>query len=284
MIYESSDMSLLNKKPFKLQQPCTDHSWSPTDLSIATYTPPPVSNPNHPARITVFNVPKLEGGVICQRNLRNIVNCRFLWDKKGDYLALKIDRLASKGKQDIHSSFEIFKFREKDIPTESLMLDEYVFSISWEPMGKRFAIVHSQDKQDVRPNVSVYTVTPELKKLVTIDKRPVSRVTWSPQGRFIVLAGTKPTLNGALEFYDVDEQIPLTQNLQHPLCSDIEWDPTGRYVVTFVSNLKTKMENGYKLWTFYGAEIYEERKNTFFFIFMAPKTIYFPTSRRSRAT
>jgi len=77
-----------------------------------------------------------------------------------------------------------------------------------------------------------------------------------------VLAGTKPSLNGALEFYDVDDQTSLTTNLQHQLCSHVEWDPTGRYVVTYVANMKSKMENGYKMWTFYGAECCkEERKN-----------------------
>jgi len=97
-----------------------------------------------------------------------------------------------------------------------------------------------------------------------LKKRPVSRIFWSPAGRFIVLAGIKSNLNGALEFYDVDEEKPLTTNLQHQQCSDLEWDPTGRYVVTYVSNSKSKMENGFKMWTFYGEElIKEERKNVF---------------------
>jgi len=163
LIYESEDMSLLNKKPFKLNNPCTDHSWSPSDLSFAAYTPSPVSNPNVPARITIFSVPELQS--ITVKNFKNIINCTFLWHKKGDYLALKVDRVAVKGKLDINSSFDIFKIREKLIPHETLMLDEYVFSFSWEPEGKRFALVHSQDKNDVRPNVSIYGLTnQELKK------------------------------------------------------------------------------------------------------------------------
>jgi uncharacterized protein with WD repeat len=34
--------------------------------------------------------------------------------------------------------------------------------------------------------------------------------------------------------------------------SDIEWDPTGRYLVTYVSNWSFKGENAYMLWNFQG--------------------------------
>jgi len=263
MIYDSNTMSLIDNKPVKLHAQCTEHFWSPSDPYLACYVPSP-PNKNLPSRVQIFSFPGQH--IVTQKNLRNIVNCHLSWHGKGDYLALKIDRLAAKGKkQEINTSFEIFKLRERDIPIEPLMLEEYVVSFSWESNGNRFAVVHGQDEIDIRPNVSFYELTPkELKKIVTLEKRPVSRVKWSPTGRFVLFAGTKPALNGALEFYDVDDQTSLTSNLQHPLCSDIEWDPTGRYVVTSVSAKKSKMENGYKLWTFYGVELREERKNVFY--------------------
>jgi len=88
-------------------------------------------------------------------------------------------------------------------------------------------------------------------------------------------------LNGALEFYDVDDQTSLTTNLQHQLCSDVEWDPTGRYVVTYVNNSKSKMENGYKMWTFYGAELREERKNNFYQFSWRPRPPSFLSKEKS---
>jgi len=109
----------------------------------------------------------------------------------------------------------------------------------------------------------MYVLGTGIKKSVTIEKRAVNRVYWSPNGRFILLAGIK--FNGVLEFYDVDDEISLTNNIQHSNCTDVEWDPTGRYVVTFVSHNKgVRNENGYKMWTFYGAELREERKNVFY--------------------
>jgi len=53
---------------------------------------------------------------------------------------------------------------------------------------------------------------------------------------------------------------------------DIEWDPTGRYVVTYVSrNRDVKLENGYKMWTFYGGELKEERKSVFYQFLWRPR-------------
>lgn len=34
--------------------------------------------------------------------------------------------------------------------------------------------------------------------------------------------------------------------------SGIEWDPTGRFVVTGVSSLKSKIDTGYYIWSFQG--------------------------------
>lgn len=38
----------------------------------------------------------------------------------------------------------------------------------------------------------------------------------------------------------------------HFQMSDVEWDPTGRYVVTGVSIWKTKVDTGYWIWSFQG--------------------------------
>jgi translation initiation factor 3 subunit B len=37
-------------------------------------------------------------------------------------------------------------------------------------------------------------------------------------------------MNGQLEFYNVDDLETMT-NAEHFCATDVEWDPTGRYVV-----------------------------------------------------
>jgi len=55
----------------------------------------------------------------------------------------------------------------------------------------------------------------------------------SPAGQFIVLAGMR-TMNGVLEFIDTNDFTVMNSG-DHFMCTDIEWDPTGRYVMTGVS-------------------------------------------------
>ena len=40
--------------------------------------------------------------------------------------------------------------------------------------------------------------------------------------------------------------------------SDIEWDPTGRYVVSYVSYWNWKAENAYILWNFQGKQLQKQ--------------------------
>ena len=42
---------------------------------------------------------------------------------------------------------------------------------------------------------------------------------------------------------------------EHFMCTDIEWDPTGRYVATSVTHIH-QMENGFNIWSFHGNLLY----------------------------
>merc|ERR1711881_12590 len=52
-----------------------------------------------------------------------------------------------------------------------------------------------------------------------------------------------------------------TQN--HQFVTDIEWDSTGRYVVTSASAFIHKMENGYTMWNFLGRELWTHKTEGF---------------------
>jgi len=77
-------------------------------------------------------------------------------------------------------------------------------------------------------------------------------------------------MSGALEFYDTNTLLSLHQD-QHQACTDVQWDPTGRYVTTYVSHWRNKSENGYKVWTFYGKELSVVNKDPFFQFLWRPR-------------
>ena len=76
--------------------------------------------------------------------------------------------------------------------------------------------------------VSFYTVTtgqtPTLLK--KYERKTANHIFWSPSGQFVVLAGLR-NMNGVLEFIDTSDFTSMNSG-EHFMCTDIEWDPTGR--------------------------------------------------------
>lgn len=70
------------------------------------------------------------------------------------------------------------------------------------------------------------------------EKRSCNQLYWAPCGQFIVLAGDA----GSLEFIDTNDFLVMNTS-EHFKASVVEWDPTGRYVVTAVTMWKTKVFN-----------------------------------------
>ncbi len=84
-----------------------------------------------------------------------------------------------------------------------------------------------------------------------MDKKNSNAIYWSPKGRFVVVATVHNTQSSELEFYDLDfegekpeAEKDMTANLQlmnaadHYGVTDVEWDPSGRFVSSWASAWK----------------------------------------------
>merc|ERR1719295_1331523 len=58
-------------------------------------------------------------------------------------------------------------------------------------------------------------------------------------------------MNGLLEFIDTSDFTTMGTD-DHFMCTDVEWDPTGRDVITGVSWWGHKVDNAYWIWNFQG--------------------------------
>ena len=58
-----------------------------------------------------------------------------------------------------------------------------------------------------------------------------------------------PSMSGILEFVDTSDMTVMAQT-EHFMATDVEWDPTGRYVATAVSWWGHKVDNAYWMWNF----------------------------------
>lgn len=115
-----------------------------------------------------------------------------------------------------------------------------VASFAWEPMGRRFAMCEGDGP---RFDVGIYAIdneAGEVTQLTKMNNKPVNALFWSPRGGHIVLAGLG-SLNGQLEFYNVKELDTMGRD-EHFMCTDVAWDPTGRFVSTVVSEFQCERQ------------------------------------------
>jgi len=169
----------------------------------------------------------------------------------------------------MYYNFEIFHMREKQVPVDSVEIKEPISAFAWEPIGHKFAIIHGEQNN---MSVSFYGVkkgdTPNLLK--KLEKRRFNTLFWGPQGQFIILACLK-SAEGPIEFMDTSD-FSTMNTLMPELTTDIEWDPTGRYVVAGVSAWTGKVsDTGFSLLTFQGKTLRKERVDRFGNLFWRPR-------------
>lgn len=267
-VYETETMGLLDKKSLKVDN-VLDFSWSPTEPLLSLFVPEGGGG-NQPARVSLVSIPSREE--LRQKNLFSVSDCKMYWQSSGEYLAVKVDRY-TKTKKSTYTGFELFRIKERDIPIEVLELEnknDKIVAFAWEPKGHRFAIIHGDGP---RPDITFYSMRSpnnvgRVTKLTTLKGKQANALYWSPIGRFCVLAGLK-AYNGQLEFYNVDE-LETMATAEHFMATDVDWDPTGRFVSTSVTSVH-QMENGFNIWSFNGKLLYRLSRDRFFQFLWRPR-------------
>ena len=126
--------------------------------------------------------------------------------------------------------------------------------------------------EGARPDVSFYTMRDganyKVKHLATLKGKTANALYWSPAGRNLVLAGLK-AMNGQLEFFNADEMETLA-TAEHFMCTDVDWDPTGRFVASSVNSVH-QMENGFNVWSFNGRLLYRLPRDRFYQFLWRPR-------------
>ena len=266
-VYELPRMNLLDKVSVKIDG-VVDFEWSPSTPSrdgiknyeqiFCFWTPELGSNP---AKVGLMSIPSKE--IVRTTNLFNVTDAKLHWQSQSKYLCVKIDR-HSKSKKSLATNLEIFRLREKGVPVEVIdTLNATVINFAWEPQGDRFVLITANEQAPAgagvaaQPKTNVVFYAPEKAKgntpgnfrhLRTLEKRNSNGIYWSPKGRFVVVATVLSALSSELDFWDCDfegekdeKDEKLAANLQlmatgdHYGMTDVEWDPTGRYVASSAS-------------------------------------------------
>ncbi|KAF9585851.1 Translation initiation factor 3 subunit b [Lunasporangiospora selenospora] len=265
----------------------------PKDDMLAYWTP---EVDNQPARVSLVSIPSQD--IVRTKNLFNVNDCKLHWQNQGDFLCVKVDR-HTKNKKVTYSNLEIFRVREKDIPVEVVEVKESILAFAWEPKGERFAVITTSDPNFVsatpgsttlKTSASFYYLDKgkgkdtlqSFKVIKTLPGKSCNTIFWSPKGRNVVLATLRSQTVWDLEFYDLDFEpleaagakpaagekdpsayLQLLATGEHYGVTDIEWDPSGRFIATSASVWRHTMENGYQVWDFKGQLLYKENLEKF---------------------
>jgi translation initiation factor 3 subunit B len=157
--------------------------------------------------------------------------------------------------------------RQKDIPVEVIEHKDYVPTFQWEPFGARFAIVSTGDPNHgqaipgvvVKYNVDFYAIDAKRGDFAVVkhlDSKVANTISWSPKGRHIVLGTTSSPTKFDLEFWDLDfvtddnprkegadpgQYVQLMATGEHYGVTDLNWDPSGRYLATSGSSWRASV-------------------------------------------
>ena len=266
-VYELPRMTLLDRTTIKIEG-VQDFEWSPAtpqregvkayEQLFCFWTPEIGSNP---AKVGLMSVPSKE--IVRTRNLFNVTDAKLHWQSQAAYVCVKVDR-HSKSRKTLATNLEIFRVKEKGVPVEVVdSIKDTVINFAWEPKGDRFVLITTAEVMmatAVPPKTAVSFFCPERQKgnavgnfkhIRTIDKKNSNAIYWCPKGRFVVVATIQSQQSFDLDFWDLDfegekpeSDKDLTANLQlmntadHYGVTDVDWDPTGRFVFTSASSWK----------------------------------------------
>jgi len=258
-IYEAPSMTLIDQKSLKIPG-LKDFAVSPSDPIISYFVP---ERDNKPASVVLIDIPSKKERR--SKNLMAVGDCKMFWHPQGHFLCIKAEKI-NKTKKTSSTDFEIIRLREKDVPIDHLEIKDPLVAFAWEPKGNRFAILAGEGP---RPNLSFYVMEKTVKLLKTIDKKTANHLFWSPEGNHIVLAGLQ-NLNGVLEFFSVNDMETMGTE-DHFMATNVEWDPSGRYVTSYVSFWRHPSETGYNLYNFQGKVLMQVMKERFYEFLWRPR-------------
>jgi translation initiation factor 3 subunit B len=295
-------MGLLDKKSIKIPG-IVDFEFAPATIAregvpkeqaaeeqlLCYWTP---EMPNQTARVSIMTLPSRE--VVRSRNLFNVSGCRLHWQDQAKFLCVKVDR-HTKTKKSTFTNLEFFHVGYKDIPVEVIELKDTVVNFQWEPKSDRFVLISFLDQGTntappiSRNNLCFYALERSKgaqgtwKLVKKYEKKNTNSIYWSPTGRFVCTVYLKPQGNCELEFWDLDHEGDKKDNPDLPVSlhhigasedygmTDLEWDPSGRFVATYSSSWRHTLDNGYKLWDFRGQLLRAEPVDKFKALIWRPR-------------
>eukprot|EP01071_Lankesteria_metandrocarpae_P004328 Lankesteria_metandrocarpae@DN3484_c0_g1_i1.p1 len=265
-------------------RPPVQLAWSPSQNIISVFSLP--NKVDDPSRVVLIEIPSnIEKA---SKNLYNVKDARSHWQSKGAYMSLHSTLVRKTGKKSRKefSQIEIFRMREKNVPVDTVQLEDHkVLGLHWETGSNRFSITVQEENSHNRV-INFYSVSlPSAVKRETLlvcsfeVNHTINHVSWSPLGSNFVATAFEGG-DGGLIFGSLTEQnkVDVYSRDEHLNVNRILWDESGRYILTAVcvqlgegENWKLSSRAGYRAWSMHGKLIYFYNIERFYGIEWRPR-------------
>merc|ERR1719253_1883281 len=263
------DPATEKRSPIKFPDGLQSFEWSPKEPILSAWIP---EKNNAPARLQLIRMPSRQE--LAAKNLFSVRDATMHWHPEGRYLCVNAMRM-SRTKKTGHTQLEIFRVMEKNVPVESVEIEESVKSFHWENNGHRFCILTS-DENGHQLKSRFYNAQSGCQEVASheLQGSGISTVQWAPAGQYFCMAAIP---GGDMIFGQLDSnnKLDILHKDEHFLLTEILWDPSGRYLISAVTQamatgIRYQTEAGYKMWSFQGRLLYQYSKEKLFQIFWRP--------------
>lgn len=134
----------------------------------------------------------------------------------------------------------------------------------WSPKGKEFVVI--QGKQ---PAQAILFRSLDCKPVHHFGRASMNTIRWNPQGRFLLLGGFG-NCPGVMTFWDRNKKKPIAECQDKDSPRYFEWLPDGRSFLTATPRPQRTVDNGYKIWSYYGKIIHHELVDRIFQVAIRP--------------
>jgi len=138
-----------------------------------------------------------------------------------------------------------------------------IHDVKWSPLGGEFVCLFGTSP----PQAALFDS--HCKLIHDFKEAPHNTVSWSPHGRFLVLAGFG-NMSGELSFYDRQTLRKLATVDAH-MTVHYEWSPDSRYFLTGILFPRLRVDNGFRVWSCAGGLVHKEEVAELTFVQWRPQ-------------
>jgi len=257
------------------------------------------ANNDDQSKITLLQIPS-RNTMKTQILGYDVKKAHLYWQSEGTFVAINMHHSGSRSSWKINNcAIGVISVKDRQMPYSKTDRLGFIVFFAWEPAGDRFAVIHNPRTKRDEPDVSVFRVQStgvdkgKCKRVLLLPKRRMTEIYWAPRGGRMVIVHVDPKrrMGGELEFIDVAKvtangEGSIVKDLMHETVTDIQWDPSGQYLVTATTMRLDVASSGddtkYIVWSYQGVKLFEHKIKHFFQILWRPRPKMFETITKSQ--